>query len=385
MIFYNKPYITGNEFHYIESAIANRHLSGNGKYTNLCQQLINKKYGFKKSLLTTSCTDALEMCALLLEIQPGDEVIIPSYTFVSSANAFILRGAKIVFADSYFSNPNIDEAQLEKLITVKTKAIVIVHYAGIACNMQTIMSIANKNNLFVVEDAAQAIDGYFINSLKEKIPLGSIGHLAAFSFHESKNIQCGEGGLLVINDEKFFKRAEILWEKGTNRAAFFRGEVDKYNWVDVGSSFLPSEITAAFLYAQLLELDKIQEIRKHKWQLYYNQLIQLEKEGKINLPAVPQYATVNAHIFYLVCSNLIQREKLINYLKENGVQAIFHYLGLHSSPFFLKTNSDSDQIINAKKFSDCLLRLPLYVELSDEKINYISRLVINFFNNPEYK
>ena len=251
MIINNKLYITGNEFQYIQSAIANRHLSGNGNYTQLCHQFFNEKYGFKKCLLTTSCTDALEMCAILLDIKSGDEVIMPSFTFVSTANAFILRGAKIILADSLITNPNIDENQLEKLITKNTKAIVVVHYAGIACNMGAIMQIANKHNLFVVEDAAQAIDSFYVNEENSKQPLGSVGHMATFSFHESKNIQCGEGGMLVINDERFIARAEIIWEKGTNRAAFFRGEIDKYNWVDIGSSFLPSEITAAFLYAQL--------------------------------------------------------------------------------------------------------------------------------------
>jgi len=379
MIFYNKPYVSGNEFKYIESAIANRHLSGNGKYTNLCQQFFKEKCGFKKCLLTTSCTDALEMCAILLNIQPGDEVIMPSFTFVSTANAFILRGAKIVLADSNLYNPNIDEEDFEKLVTKKTKAIVVVHYAGIACNMQTVMAIASKHNLFVVEDAAQGVDSFFIDNENKKQPLGSIGHLAAFSFHESKNIQCGEGGLLAINDERFNERAEFIWEKGTNRAAFFRGEVDKYNWVDVGSSFLPSEITAAFLFAQLQAIDQIQKIRKEKWQLYYDALLSLQKEGKLTLPYIPSYATNNAHIFYLVCNDLTQRDKLILFLKEKGVQSMFHYPGLHTSPFYLNTHNNVVVLKNAEYFSNCLLRLPLYVELTEEKINFITGLIYEFF------
>jgi dTDP-4-amino-4,6-dideoxygalactose transaminase len=379
MIFYNKPYITGKEFQYIENAIANRHLSGNGKYTNLCQQFFKEKYGFNKCLLTTSCTDALEMCAILLNIQPGDEVIMPSFTFVSTANAFILRGAKIVLADTNSGNPNIDENNLEKLVTKNTKAIVVVHYAGIACNMDSVMAIANKHNVFVVEDAAQAIDSFFTGNYNEEQPLGSIGHLAAFSFHESKNIQCGEGGMLVVNDKRFIERAEIIWEKGTNRAAFFRGEVDKYNWVDVGSSFLPSEITAAFLYAQLQALDEIQKIRKEKWQLYYDGLLQLHKQQKLNLPHVPLYATNNAHIFYVVCKNLSERDKLILFLKEKGVQSMFHYPGLHLSPFYLSSHGKAEVLVNTEKFSDCLLRLPLYVELEEEKINFIISLINEFF------
>jgi dTDP-4-amino-4,6-dideoxygalactose transaminase len=379
MIFYNKPYITGNEFQYIESAIANRHLSGNGKYTHLSQQFFTEKYGFKKCLLTTSCTDALEMCAILLNIQPGDEVIMPSFTFVSTANAFILRGAKIILADSNAVNPNIDETAIEKLITAKTRAIIVVHYAGIACNMDAIMAIADKHKLFVVEDAAQSIDSYYINTKKQKQPLGSIGHLAAFSFHESKNIHCGEGGLLVINDEQFNERAEIIWEKGTNRAAFFRGEVDKYNWVDVGSSFLPSEITAAFLYAQLQSLDLVQKIRIEKWQLYYDALLPMMKKGYISLAEVPAAATNNAHIFYIVCNNIQQRNALILFLKNNGVQSMFHYPGLHTSPFYLSKQGDGGELKNTEKFSDCLLRLPLYVEMEEEKISIIISLIYQFF------
>jgi dTDP-4-amino-4,6-dideoxygalactose transaminase len=379
MIFQNKPYITGKEFQYIESAIANRHLSGNGKYTNLCQQLFKEKYGCKKCLLTTSCTDALEMCAILLEIKPGDEIIMPSFTFVSTANAFVLRGAKIILADSNSYNPNIAEHDLEKLITKNTKAIVVVHYAGIACDMEVVMAIAERYCIFVIEDAAQAIDSFFIEPKNnKKQSLGSIAHLAAFSFHESKNIQCGEGGMLVINDERFAERAEIVWEKGTNRAAFFRGEVDKYNWVDIGSSFLPSEITAAFLYAQLQALDNIQTARKEKWELYYNGLSQLQAEGKLQLPVIPDYATNNAHLFYIVCNSLQQRNKIILFLKSNGIQAMFHYPGLHTSPFYLNMHGKIPALNNAEKFSDCLLRLPLYVELEKEDIRFVVSLISQF-------
>lgn len=379
MIFYNKPYITGAEFQYIQDAIKNRHLSGNGPFTQLCQDFFKHTYHFKKCLLTTSCTDALEMCAILLNIQPGDEVIMPSFTFVSTANAFILRGAKIIFADSNNNNPNINEAEIEKLITQKTKAIVVVHYAGVACRMDAIMAIANKHNVFVVEDAAQAIDSFYINGENKRQALGSIGHLGAFSFHESKNIQCGEGGLLVVNDEQFNSRAEIIWEKGTNRAAFFRGEVDKYNWVDVGSSFLPSEITAAFLYAQLQALNDIQRIRKEQWQLYFDGLKKLADDGKISLPDIPDYATNNAHLFYIVCKNIAERDALILFLKSKDVQSMFHYPGLHTSPFYLARGENDYELKNAERFSDCLLRLPLYVELGEEQISIVIKLVHEFY------
>jgi len=378
MIFQNKPYITGTEFRYIQAAIENRHLSGNGKYSKLCHDFFKEKYGFAKCLLTTSCTDALEMSALLLNIQPGDEVIMPSFTFVSTANAFILRGASIILADSAADHPNITAETIAPLITAKTKALVVVHYAGMACDMDAVMELARKHNVFVVEDAAQAIDSFYISGTGKKQPLGSIGHLAAFSFHESKNIQCGEGGLLVINDEQFAKRAEIIWEKGTNRAAFFRGEVDKYNWVDIGSSFLPSEITAAFLYAQLLALDVIQNERKRKWQQYYDTLLPLQLQQKLQLPQMPSAATNNAHIFYVVCNSLAERDQLILFLKNNGVQSMFHYPGLHTSPFYTTTHA-IQQLPNAAKFSACLLRLPLYVELAPGEVANICNLITAFY------
>jgi dTDP-4-amino-4,6-dideoxygalactose transaminase len=378
MIFQNKPYITGKEFEYISQAINNRHLSGNGLFTQNCHNFFSEKYGFKKCLLTTSCTDALEMCALLLDIQPGDEVIMPTFTFVSTANAFVLRGAKIVLADSEADNPNIDITHIEKLLTSKTKAIVVVHYAGVSCNMESVMQLAERHNIFVIEDAAQAIDSFYKgnNGLQ---PLGGIGHLAAFSFHESKNIQCAEGGMLVINDERFVQRAEIIWEKGTNRAAFFRGEIDKYNWVDIGSSFLPSEINAAFLYAQLQHLASIQKARIAKWQQYYQLLSPLSAAQKIVLPIVPQYATNNAHIFYITCFSANERTALISWLKERGVQAMFHYPSLHTSPFYAATHKSVPALPNAEKFSGQLIRLPLYVELEEDKIAAICNHIIEFY------
>ena len=273
MIPFNKPYLTGKETHYIYDAVNSGKLSGNGKYTQKCQLFFEEQYSFKKVLLTTSCTDALEMCAMLANIKEGDEVIVPSFTFVSTAIAFIRQGATIVFADSYSDNPNMDASTIESLITNKTKAIVPVHYAGVACDMDKIMELATKYNLLVIEDAAQAVDSYYTGKDGLKRALGSIGHLAAFSFHETKNIISGEGGMLVINDDRFINRAEIIWEKGTNRAEFFRGEVNKYGWVDTGSSFLPSEIVAAFLWAQIENLDAIQKKRKSLWNFYYQKLL----------------------------------------------------------------------------------------------------------------
>lgn len=367
MIPFNKPYLTGKETQYIEDAVKSGKISGNGKYTVKCQTFFEEKLGIKKCLLTTSCTDALEMAAILINIQPGDEVIIPSYTFVSTANAFVLRGAKIVFADSNKDNPNIDAATIETLITPKTKAIVPVHYAGIACDMDLIMELANKHNLFVIEDAAQAIDSYYIGKDAIKKPLGSIGHLAAFSFHETKNIISGEGGMLAINDEQFINRAEIIWEKGTNRSSFFRGEVDKYGWVDIGSSFLPSEIIAAFLWAQLENLEKIQSVRKSHWENYYFKLKNWAEINNIKLPIIPDFATNNGHMFYLVCENVEQRTHLIEKLKDNNIMAVFHYISLHRSPYFLQSNEDK-LLLETEKYTNCLVRLPLFFELETEPV-----------------
>ncbi|KQW97697.1 dTDP-4-amino-4,6-dideoxygalactose transaminase [Flavobacterium sp. Root420] len=370
MIGFNKPYLTGSETQYITDAVASGKISGNGKYTQLCQQFFEKKYGFGKCLLTTSCTDALEMAAILINIEPGDEVIIPSYTFVSTANAFVLRGAKIVFADSNEQNPNIDTKKLESLITSKTKAIVPVHYAGMACDMDTIMELANRYSLFVIEDAAQAVDSFYTGKNGEKKALGSIGHLAAFSFHETKNIISGEGGMLVINDKKFANRAEIIWEKGTNRSAFFRGEVNKYGWVDIGSSFLPSEIISAFLWAQIERLDEIQKKRKQIWNQYYDGLKEFNIKYNFELPEIPIYASNNAHMFYLVFESLEKRNECIYRLKTKEIHAVFHYLSLHKSPYY-KDKYMGDDLIWSNHYSDRLLRLPFYYELSNEDIAFI--------------
>jgi dTDP-4-amino-4,6-dideoxygalactose transaminase len=374
MIPFNKPYLSGRELEYIRDAVASGHISGNGPYTKKCQAFFEERWGFKKCLLTTSCTDALEMSALLLDIQPGDEVIMPSYTFVSTALAFVRQGARIVFVDSKEEHPNMDEEKLEELISPKTKAIVPVHYAGVACDMDRIMALAEKHGLYVVEDAAQAIDSYY----KGK-PLGSIGHLGCFSFHETKNIQSGEGGLLAINDERFLKRAEIIWEKGTNRAEFFRGEVNKYGWVDIGSSFLPSDIVAAFLYAQLENLDDIQSRRKEIWSAYFDGLKVLEEKGKVQLPNIISYATNSAHMFYLICNIPQERENLIAYLKKKKIGAVFHYLSLHGSPYY-KDKYNGRTLPMSDYYSDCLLRLPFYYELNLKDIERIANTVMSFYN-----
>lgn len=375
MIPFNKPFLTGKEAHYMYEAVYTGKLSGNGKFTKLCQKYFEDRYGFKKALMATSCTDALEMAAILCDIKPGDEVIVPSYTFVSSALAFVRQGAKIVFADSYSNNPNIDADKLESLITEKTKVIVPVHYAGVACDMDKIMAIAEKYNLLVVEDAAQSIDSFYKGR-----PLGSIGHLAAFSFHETKNVISGEGGLLAINDERFIRRSEIIWEKGTNRSEFFRGEVNKYGWVDTGSSFLPSETISAFLYAQLENLDMIQNRRKEIWQQYHEGLSELQEKGIIQLPYIPEYATNNAHMFYIVCRSLEERTELIKYLKENGVCAVFHYLSLHLSDYNRNHSDYIPDLPSCDRFADCLVRLPMYYELKDEEVKMIIKLIVEFFN-----
>lgn len=376
MISFNKPFLTGKETHYIYDAVSSGKLSGNGKYTKKCQDFFEKKYGFKKTLLTTSCTDALEMCAILADIKDGDEVIVPSFTFVSTAIAFIRQGAKIIFADSYDNNPNIDADKIEALITEKTKVIIPVHYAGVACDMDKIMELADKYNLLVIEDAAQAIDSFYINKKGEKQALGSIGHMSAFSFHETKNIISGEGGMLAINDDRFVNRAEIIWEKGTNRAEFFRGEVNKYGWVDTGSSFLPSELIAAFLWAQLENLDLIQQRRCDIWNQYYKGLNDWAKSKNIRLPEIPSYATNNAHMFYIVCNSLDQRSLIIKHLKDNGISAVFHYQSLHKSEYYL-SNHKENSLPNVEILSDCLLRLPMYYELSGEDVQTIIQCIKN--------
>lgn len=371
MIPFNKPYLTGKENDYIIEAVNSGKISGNGLFTKKCQDFFESKYRFKKVLLTTSCTDALEMAAMLANIKEGDEVIVPSYTFVSTAIAFVRQGAKIVFADSYGDNPNIDADKIEALITDKTKAIVPVHYAGVACDMDKIMDLAAKYNLLVIEDAAQAIDSYYTGKDGVKKALGSIGHLAAFSFHETKNIIAGEGGMLTINDDRFVHRAEIIWEKGTNRAEFFRGEVNKYGWVDTGSSFLPSEIIAAFLWAQIENIDDIQSKRKLLWNTYFDAL---KSQINFKTPLLPSYATNNAHMFYIIAKDINHRSQLINMLKENGFHSVFHYISLHSSDYYVSKH-DKRVLENSDKFTDCLLRLPLYYELSTQEILKLTSLI----------
>lgn len=371
MIPFNKPYCSGRELKYIEEVCHSMTMSGNGDFTKKCHHFFEEKYGFKKCLLTTSGTDALEMCAMLCQLNPGDEVIVPSYTFVSTALAFLREGAKVVFADSGSETPNFTVNTIEPLITPRTKVIAVVHYAGVACDMDGIMALADKYNLLVVEDAAHCIDSFY----KSK-PLGGIGHLGAFSFHETKNISSGEGGMLVVNDERFIRRSEIIWEKGTNRAEFYRGMVNKYGWCDMGSSFLPSEFNAAYLWAQLEQLEDIQNKRKHIWEMYYKGLY-----GKIDpqivIPAIPEYATNNGHMFYLVCPSLDYRTRLMGYLKERGVQTTFHYLPLHSSDYY-KDKHDGRKLPNCERFADCLLRLPLYYELGDEEVKVIIDSILDF-------
>lgn len=362
MIDFNLPYLTGKEVNYINQAVQSGKISGNGLFTRKCQVFFEQRYNFGKCLLTTSCTDALEMCAILLNIQPGDEIIVPSFTFVSTALAFVRQGARIVFADSRSDHPGIDEAGIEKLITPRTKAIVPVHYAGVACNMDIITDIAERHGLFVVEDAAQAIDSFYIGKDKQKRALGSFGHLAVFSFHETKNIQCGEGGMLVVNDSQFEKRAEIIWEKGTNRAEYFRGEINKYGWVDTGSSFLPSEITAAFLWAQLEYINDIQKRRIEIWEWYNSTIRDILKGYSFEKPHIPEYGTNNGHMYYLVCKDLAERSILIKDLKSKGIQAVFHYQSLHKSPFY-ESRHDGRNLPQSEKYSDCIVRLPLFYDL----------------------
>ena len=377
MIPFNKPFLVGNETKYIEEAVSSGKISGNGIFTKRCQDYFEQNYGFKKCLLTSSCTDALEMAAILCNIEPGDEVIMPSYTFVSTALAFIRQGANIVFADSLPNHPNINTSNIEKLITKRTKVIVPVHYAGVSCNMAEIMTLAAKYNLLVVEDAAQAIDSFNISNDGYYKPLGTIGHLSAFSFHETKNIISGEGGMLGINDERFINRAEIIWEKGTNRAEFFRGEVNKYGWVDTGSSFLPSEIIAAFLWAQLEKLIDIQNRRKSIWNTYYNELKSLSDKCYFKLPKIPDYATNNGHMFYLICKSIEERSSLISYLKEKKIMAVFHYLSLHSSNYYALKH-DGRELLYSDMYSDCLLRLPLFYELTEKEIKDIITTIKEF-------
>ncbi len=360
MIPFNKPTLTGNEQKYILESLNSEHISGDGQFTKKCHQWFEKKLSCPKALLTTSCTHALEMSAILLDIQAGDEVIMPSYTFVSTANAFVLRGAKIVFVDIRPDTMNIDETKIEQAITDKTKVIVPVHYAGVACEMDTIMAIANKYNLFVVEDAAQAM----MSSYKGRA-LGTIGHLGAFSFHETKNYtSAGEGGLLIINDKKFTDRAEIIREKGTNRSQFFRGMVDKYSWVDVGSSYLMNDMSAAYLWGQLEKADEIHSNRLNSWNFYYNSLEKLQAKGLVALPTIPDKCEHNGHMFYIKVKDLHARTELLEYLNLNGVHATFHYVPLHSSNAGLKFSRFNGTDAFTTMDSERLIRLPLWLGIS---------------------
>ena len=362
--------MTGKETEYIRQAVEGGKISGNGEFTKRCQAYFEKRYGFGKCLLTTSGTDALEMAAILTGVGPGDEVIVPSYTFVSTALAFIRCGAKVVFADSGADEPNLDAAKVEALVTPRTKVIVPVHYAGCACDMGAIMAIAERHGLLVVEDAAQAIDSWYRPRPEtgDGRPLGSIGHLGCFSFHETKNIISGEGGMLTINDERFVRRAEIIWEKGTNRAEFFRGEVNKYGWVDIGSSFLPTEIVSAFLWAQLEHLDEIQAERKRLWQNYREFLEDLRRKtgDAFELPKVPEYATNNAHMFYLLFPDLARRSDFIAKMRSRDILTVFHYLPLHSSAYYAKQH-DGRELPNCDRYADTLVRLPLYYGLGPDQ------------------
>ena len=375
MIPFNKPPFTGNEEKYILESIKSSKISGDGEFTKQCTKWFEEKLQCKKALLTTSCTHALEMAAILLDIQEGDEIIMPSYTFVSTANAFVLRGAKIVFVDIRPDTLNIDETKIEQAITDKTKVIVPVHYAGVGCEMDTIMDIANRHNLFVVEDAAQGM----MSSYKGKA-LGTIGHLGAFSFHETKNYtSAGEGGLLIINDEKFTQRAEIVREKGTNRSLFFRGMVDKYSWVDIGSSYLMNDMSAAYLWGNLEKADEINENRLSTWQKYYDGLKELEVKGLIELPTLPDGCVQNAHMFYLKVKDLETRSELIECLKQNEIWSVFHYVPLHSAPAGLKFGRFDGSDEYTTKHSERLLRVPMYYGLSDDSLINICKVIKGFY------
>lgn len=375
MIRFNKPYLFGPELQNVNQAVTQGRLAGNGQFTKQCHKFFEDRYGFSKVLLTTSCTDALEMSSLLLNIGPGDEIIIPSFTFVSTANAFVLRGAKIVFADSNESHPNISVDSIRRCITAQTKAIVVVHYGGAACDMNSIMDLVKEHDLFLIEDAAQAIESFY----KGK-PLGSFGHCATFSFHETKNVVAGEGGLLVVNDTSLQKRSEILWEKGTNRTAFFRGEIDKYGWVDLGSSFLPSELIAAYLFGQLSHIDDIQSGRIKIWNAYFKKLSKLSEAGYFELPRIPEYATNNGHVFFIVLKSKQERDALLNHLKTLEIGAVFHYLSLHKSEYYKDKHEGSD-LPNSDRFCECLLRLPLHLHLSNTDIDFICKSIEDYYSN----
>ncbi len=363
---FNKPYSPGSEFRYMEIAISRKHLSGDGIYTKTCHAWLENQLYCRKALLTHSCTGALEMAALLLDIKPGDEIIMPSYSFVTTANAFVLRGGVPVFVDIRSDTMNLDETKITEAITSRTRAIVLIHYAGIACEMDKIMEIAYQQNIYVIEDAAQGI----VASYNDR-PLGSIGHLGTLSFHETKNISCGEGGALMINEPKWIERAEVIREKGTNRSAFFRGEVDKYSWVDVGSSYLPSEVSAAFLWAQLEDAENITEKRMQIWEQYHRGFLELEVKGIVFRPVVPDACLHNGHMYFLVLNDARTRSRLINDLKETGIQTAFHYVPLHNSVAGKKYGRTAGELPNTIRTSERLIRLPLWVEMTQDQVDLV--------------
>ena len=375
MIYFNNPPFVGNELEYVRQAIDNQKICGDGPFTKKCSQWIESKTGTSKALLTTSCTHATEMAALLLDIKPGDEVIMPSYTFVSTADAFVLRGAKAVFVDIRPDTMNIDENLIENAITEHTKAIVPVHYAGVSCEMDKITELALKYNLKIVEDAAQGL----LSTYKGKM-LGTIGDFGCYSFHETKNYSMGEGGALLIRDPNYIEKAEIIREKGTNRSKFFRGQIDKYTWVDAGSSYLPSDLNAAYLWAQLEQADKIFDNRMKTWNLYYELLTDLQKQGVISLPVVPENCAHNAHMFYIKAKDLDERTHLIDFLKEQGILAVFHYIPLHTAPAGKKFGVFCGEDRYTTKESERLVRLPMYYGLEEEKVVYIANKIKAFYS-----
>jgi dTDP-4-amino-4,6-dideoxygalactose transaminase len=371
---FNRPYATGSEVRYIEEAIAERKLSGDGRFTKASQALLERLLGSGRAFLTTSCTDGLEAAALLCNIEPGDEVIVPSYTFVSTANAFVLRGARIKFVDSLAGQPNLDHDAVEALITPRTRGIVPVHYAGVACEMDALRSIAERHGLWIVEDAAQGIASTYRGR-----PLGTLGDMAAFSFHETKNVIAGEGGSLHVNRPDLVERAEIVREKGTDRSAFFRGEIDKYGWVDIGSSYLPSELVAAYLLAQLESVDDIQALRLSIWNRYDDRLRASAEAKGVQAPHVPNYASNNAHMYYLILPSLDARNRFLAFLKSKGIHATFHYQSLHCSRYF-QDRHDGRPLPQADRYSDCLVRLPLYAEMSSDDVDRVCDAATAFFN-----
>jgi len=373
-ISFNKPFIAGKELYYIAESVLGGHISGDGPFSKKCQQFFEKKFSAKKALLTTSCTAALEMAGMLCNLQEGDEIILPSFTFVSTANAFLLRGARPKFVDIRADTKNIDEQQIEAAITKRTRAIVPVHYAGISCDMDAIIDIAHRHNLFVIEDAAQGVNAKYKDSY-----LGTIGDIGAFSFHETKNFICGEGGALLTNDQSFAERGEILREKGTNRSQFSRGQVDKYTWVDTGSSYVPSDLLAAFLYGQLEHMDQITEKRKQIYNQYYSLLSPLAERGLVELPVIPGDCHSNYHMFYILTDNQDTRAELIEHLKEKGILAVFHYVPLHTSPMGRKFGCEPGMLPVTENVSERLLRLPFYFELSESDVDDVVDEIYKYF------